>query len=45
MRENDNAQRITMSDRLAAAVIGGFAGYLIARHTREIAWILHALMG
>ena len=33
-----------MSDTLSAAMIGGIAGYLIAR-SREIEWILHALIG
>jgi len=45
MRENDRAQRFAMRDTLSAAVIGGIAGYLIARHGREIEWILHALIG
>ncbi|HXB18809.1 MAG TPA: hypothetical protein VNV40_08230 [Steroidobacteraceae bacterium] len=45
MRENDSARRIAMSDTLSAAVIGGIAGYLIARHSREIEWILHTLIG
>jgi len=34
-----------MSDTLSAAMIGGIAGYLIARHSREFEWILHALIG
>jgi len=34
-----------MSDTLSAAVIGGIAGYLIARHGRDIEWILHTLIG
>jgi hypothetical protein len=34
-----------MSDTLSAAVIGAIAGYLIARHTPEIEWILRTLIG
>ncbi len=34
-----------MKDSLAAAVMGAIAGYLIARHTAEIEWILHMLIG
>jgi hypothetical protein len=45
MRENDSSRRIAMSDTLSAAMIGGIAGYLIARHSREFEWILHALIG
>jgi len=35
-----------MNDSLAAAVIGAIAaGYLVARHSPEIEWILHTLIG
>jgi hypothetical protein len=34
-----------MIDTLSAAMIGAIAGYLIARHSLEIAWILHTLIG
>jgi hypothetical protein len=34
-----------MNDTLSAAVIGAIAGYLIARHSSEIEWILHTLIG
>jgi hypothetical protein len=34
-----------MSDTLPAAVIGAIVGYLIAQHSPEIEWILHALFG
>jgi hypothetical protein len=34
-----------MNDALSAAVIGAIAGYLIARHSAEIEWLLHALIG
>jgi hypothetical protein len=34
-----------MNDALSAAVIGAIAGYLIARHSSEIEWILHTLIG
>jgi hypothetical protein len=34
-----------MSDTLSAVVIGAIAGYLIARHSTEIEWILHTLIG
>jgi hypothetical protein len=33
-----------MIDTLSAAVIGVIAGYLIARHSSEIEWILHTLI-
>ncbi len=34
-----------MSDTVSAAVIGAIAGYLIARHSSEMEWILHILIG
>jgi len=34
-----------MSDTLSAVVIGVIAGYFIARHSPEIEWILHTLIG
>jgi hypothetical protein len=34
-----------MNDALSAAAIGVIAGYLIARHSSEIEWILHTLIG
>jgi len=34
-----------MNDILSAAAIGAVAGYLIARHSPEIEWLLHALLG
>lgn len=34
-----------MSDSLPAAIIGAIAGYLIARHSLEIEWILRTLFG
>jgi hypothetical protein len=34
-----------MNDALLAAVIGAIAGYMIARHCPEIAWILQILTG
>jgi hypothetical protein len=34
-----------MNDTLSAAVIGAIAGYLIARHSPQIEWIVHALIG
>jgi hypothetical protein len=34
-----------MNDALSATVIGAIAGYLIARHSSEIEWILHTLIG
>jgi hypothetical protein len=34
-----------MIDTLSAAMIGAIAGYLIARHSLEIEWILHTLIG
>jgi hypothetical protein len=44
MREND-AGTWGMSDTLTAAVIGAIAGYFIARHSAEIEWIVHTLIG
>jgi hypothetical protein len=41
----DCLQQIAMNDSLAAAAIGLIVGYLIARHTSEIEWILHTLIG
>ena len=34
-----------MNDALSAAVIGAIAGYLMARHSAEIEWIVRALIG
>jgi hypothetical protein len=34
-----------MNDTLSAAAIGAIAGYLIARHSSEIEWLLHTLIG
>lgn len=34
-----------MNNALSAFVIGAIAGYLIARHSSEIEWILHLLIG
>ena len=34
-----------MGDTLSAAVIGAIAGYLIARHSPEIEWLLRTLFG
>lgn len=34
-----------MVDTLAGMLIGAIAGYLIARHSAEIEWVLHALIG
>jgi len=34
-----------MTDTLSAAVIGTIVGYLIARHSPEIEWFLHLLIG
>jgi hypothetical protein len=36
---------IAMNEALSAAAIGAVVGYLIARHTQEIEWLLHALIG
>lgn len=36
---------VAMSDSLSAAVIGAIAGYLVARHSPEIEWLLHTLLG
>jgi hypothetical protein len=44
MREND-AGTWGMSDTLSAAVIGAIAGYFIARHSAEIEWLVHTLIG
>lgn len=38
-------RQIAMNDSLAAAAIGLIVGYLIARHSSEIEWILHTLIG
>lgn len=45
MRDNGYAGKIAMNDALSAAVIGAIAGYLIARHSAEIEWLVHALIG
>lgn len=34
-----------MNETVSAALIGAIAGYLLARHGPEIAWLLHTLMG
>jgi len=34
-----------MTDALSGALIGAVFGYLIARHSSEIEWILHTLIG
>jgi len=34
-----------MNDSLSAAMIGAIAGYLIARHSLELQWILRTLFG
>jgi len=39
------AQQTAMNDALSAALIGAIAGYLIARHSAEIEWIVHTLIG
>jgi hypothetical protein len=36
---------MAMNDTLSAAMIGGIAGYLIARHSLEIEWILRTIFG
>ena len=36
---------VAMSDSLSAAVIGAIVGYLVARHSPEIEWLLHTLFG
>lgn len=45
MRENDYRHRIAMIDALSAAVLGAIAGYLMARHSPEIEWILRTVTG
>jgi hypothetical protein len=45
MGENDQARRFAMDDSVSAALIGAIAGYLIARHSPELEWILHILIG
>jgi F0F1-type ATP synthase assembly protein I len=44
-RENKNPGEPLMADTLAGMLIGVIAGYLTARHTAEIEWVLHALIG
>jgi hypothetical protein len=39
------APELLMTDNLLAAVVGAIAGYFIARHCPQIAWIVHALVG
>jgi len=39
------ALELAMTDNLLAAVVGAIAGYFIARHSPQITWILHALVG
>jgi hypothetical protein len=34
-----------MNDSLPAAMMGAIAGYLIARHSPEIEWLLRTLFG
>jgi F0F1-type ATP synthase assembly protein I len=34
-----------MNDALSGALIGAVFGYLIARHSAEIGWIVHTLIG
>lgn len=34
-----------MADTLADVLIGVISGYLTARHSAEIEWVLHALIG
>ena len=34
-----------MADTLSGALIGAIAGYLIARHSADVEWILHVLIG
>jgi F0F1-type ATP synthase assembly protein I len=43
--ENDQAGALQLSDIVSAAMIGVIAGYLIARHSPEIEWVLHTLIG
>jgi hypothetical protein len=43
--ENNQAGALQLSDTVSAAMIGVIAGYLIARHSPEIEWILHTLIG
>jgi F0F1-type ATP synthase assembly protein I len=38
-------QKISMNEVLSAALIGAVFGYLIARHSSEVEWILHTLIG
>jgi hypothetical protein len=45
MGENEQARRFAMDDSVSAALIGAIAGYLLARHSPEIEWILRLLMG
>jgi hypothetical protein len=44
-RENTCTRELPMVDTLAGMLIGAIAGYLIARHSAEIEWVLHALIG
>jgi hypothetical protein len=44
-RENKYPGEPQMADTLAGMLIGVIAGYLIARHSAEIEWVLHALIG
>lgn len=34
-----------MADTLSGALVGAIAGYLLARHSAEIEWLLHTLTG
>jgi hypothetical protein len=44
-RENKYPWEPPMADTLAGMLIGVIAGNLPARHTAEIEWVLHALIG
>jgi hypothetical protein len=44
-RENRYPGELPMADTLAGVLIGVIAGYLTARHSAEIEWVLHALIG
>jgi hypothetical protein len=38
-------RELPMADTLSGMLIGAAVGYLIARHSAEIEWVLHALIG
>jgi len=44
-RENRYPRELPMADTLAGVLIGVIAGHLTARHSAEIEWVLHALIG